>query len=105
MQDCENDLRELAFQKHKMLEAVIADKTETIQELESELYKEQADKRKLEEGFKEKHAILKSYEQRFLGVRSLIEKQDSELKDSFAKINQLKEQLDSEELKNKKLED
>ena len=40
MQDCENDLRELAFQKHKMLEAVIAEKMETIQELESELCKE-----------------------------------------------------------------
>jgi hypothetical protein len=37
-----------------MLENIIAEKSVTIQELESELSKEQADCRKLEQGLKEK---------------------------------------------------
>lgn len=57
-----------------MLENIIAEKSVTIQVLESDLLKEQADCFKLEQGLKEKQAILESYEARFLGVRSLIEK-------------------------------
>jgi hypothetical protein len=57
-----------------MLENIIAEKSVTIQVLESDLLKEQADCLKLEQGLKEKQAILESYEARFLGVRSLIEK-------------------------------
>ena len=74
MQDCEADLRELSLQKHKILESIIAEKTMNMQELESELSKEKSDNKKLEEGLKEKQAVLESYEKRFLNIRSLIEK-------------------------------
>lgn len=87
-----------------MLEAIIAEKTQTVIELENQLAKEQADNCKLELGLKEKSAVLESYEKRFIGVRSLIERQDSELKDSFAKLNELKEQLHLEEQKSRRLE-
>jgi len=48
--------------------------------------------------------LLESYEKRFFGVRSLIEKQDTELKESFARINELREKLADEEDKTRKLE-
>ena len=48
--------------------------------------------------------MLESYEKRFFGVRSLIEKQDTELKESFARINELREKLADEEDKTRKLE-
>lgn len=86
-----------------MLETIIANKTDEINELESELAKERADCRKLDEGLKEKQAVLESYEKRFLGVRSLIERQDSELKESFAKLNDLKERLHQEEERSQQL--
>ena len=87
-----------------MLENIIAEKTVAIQELESDLLKEQADCRKLEQGLKEKQTVLESYESRFISVRGLIEKQDAELKDSFAKINELRERLANEEDRALKLE-
>lgn len=48
--------------------------------------------------------MLESYEKRFFGVRSLIEKQDTELKESFVRINELREKLAEEEDKTRKLE-
>jgi hypothetical protein len=47
---------------------------------------------------------LESYESRFISVRGLIEKQDAELKDSYAKINELRERLANEEDRASKLE-
>lgn len=69
-----------------MLEQIIADKSVSIQCLESELAKERSDCQKLEQGIKEKQSVLESYERRFLSVRSLIERQDQELKDAYEQI-------------------
>lgn len=85
--DYEQGLRELHLAKQKMLEEIIADKTIRIEELENELLREQNDNQKLEQGLQDKQSLLESYEKRFLGIRSLIERQDSELKESYQRIN------------------
>ena len=48
---------------------------------------------------KERQSVINNYEQRFLQVRSIIEKQDAELRSSHLTLQGVREQLATEEAK------
>ena len=51
----------------------------------------------LSEKLKERQGVIESYEQRFLQVRGIIEKQDAELRDTCGTLDKVREQLAHEE--------
>jgi len=54
---------------------------------------------------KERQSVINNYEQRFLQVRSIIEKQDAELKSSYLTLQGVREQLATEEAKTQTLKE
>ena len=64
-----------------------------IEELQNECQAERSEKLKVIEQVRERQSVISNYESRFLQVRSIIEKQDAELRQAHTNMEQLRETL------------
>ena len=97
MASCERDLQDLAALRLKTLEEIIQDKLVVIEQLQNECQSERCEKAKVIEQVRERQSVISGYEQRFLQVRSIIEKQDAELRAAHGTLESLRDQLAAEE--------
>ena len=100
---CERDLHELGKLRIKTLEDIIQDKLVVIERLNNECQAERTEKLKLIDQLRERQSVLSNYESRFLQVRTIIEKQDAEIRSSHETLETVREQLASEEAKTREL--
>lgn len=86
-------MEDLAKLRVKTLEEIIQDKLVVIEKLTNETQAERSEKLKLIDQLRERQSVISNYESRFLQVRSIIEKQDAEIRGAHETLETVREQL------------
>ena len=93
----ERDLQELSKLRLETLESIIQEKLIQLEQLNNECIAERTTVTSLRDQVQERQKVIENYEGRFLQVRSIIEKQDLELRAAHENLDVIRGQLAEEQ--------